>query len=52
MLARIGAFCAERTPKELSGPRTYAGFVESQTQCIARRARYVPSIVEFFAGRR
>jgi hypothetical protein len=46
-------FAPERTKspavryRELSGPRTYQSFIESQTLCIARRARHTASFVEF-----
>lgn len=45
-LERTKAFFHERTRKELKGPQTYDRFVESQTLCIARRAKDTPSFVE------
>ncbi len=50
-LERTTAFFAERTPKELQGPRTYKSFVEGQTLCIARREKDTPSFIEFLAGK-
>ncbi len=50
-LERAKAFFAERTPKELSGPRTYKSFVEGQTLCIARRQLDLASFIEFLTGR-
>jgi cytosol alanyl aminopeptidase len=46
-LQRAEAFFGERTPKELSGPRTYKSFVEGQRLCIARRAKDTDSFVQF-----
>jgi alanyl aminopeptidase len=46
-LDRAAAFFKDRTPKELSGPRTFKRFVENQTLCIARRAKDTASFVEF-----
>ena len=46
-LERAKTFFKDRTPRELSGPRTYQSFIESQTLCIARRARHTASFVEF-----
>jgi hypothetical protein len=46
-LGRTVAFFAERTPKELMGPRTFRQFVENQKLCIARREKDAPSFVEF-----
>jgi alanyl aminopeptidase len=48
---RTKAFFAERTPKELSGPRRWQQFLEGQPICIARRARDTESLVEFLSGR-
>jgi cytosol alanyl aminopeptidase len=48
---RTKAFFAERTPKELSGPRTWDSFLEGQAVCIARRERDTASFVEFLSGR-
>ena len=50
-LERSQAFFAERTPKELSGPRRYQSFVESVTLCIARREQDTTSFVEFLTAR-
>jgi alanyl aminopeptidase len=46
-LQRAEAFFADRTPTELSGPRTYKSFVEGQRLCIARRAKDTDSFVQF-----
>jgi alanyl aminopeptidase len=48
---RTRAFFAERTPKELSGPRKWQSFLEGQPICIARRAQDTQSFVDFLSGR-
>jgi ERAP1-like C-terminal domain len=48
---RSKAFFAERTPKELSGPRTWQAFLEGQTLCIARHERDRDSFIELLSGR-
>jgi alanyl aminopeptidase len=48
---RSKAFFADKTPKELSGPRKWESFLESQPLCIARRAQDTASFVELLSGR-
>jgi alanyl aminopeptidase len=50
-LERTRAFFAERTPRELSGPRTYKRFIENESLCIARRPRDTESFVAFLRDR-
>ena len=51
-LARAKEFFAARVPREVSGPRAYASFVEREELCIARHSTDLDSFVAFLRENR
>jgi alanyl aminopeptidase len=51
-LARAKEFFAARVPREVSGPRAYASFVEREELCIARHSADLDSFVAFLRENR